>query len=122
MEADDRLEPWCEINVQRTQGVSVVELRGELRLETSAHLEESIRPVLESPGLGVVLDFGEVTYVTSSALHVIVEAWNVLEKRGIPMVLSCLHGNVKRVFDVVHLTENLRVLASREAAVEYLAG
>lgn len=122
VEGESQKKPWYEVRILRTEGVSVIELCGELTYESVAHLEDSLQPVLEPPGVGVLLDFERVTYATSPALNLIVGAWNALEKRGIPMAVCSLHGNVKKVLQVVGLTEHLQVFSSRAAAVKYLLG
>lgn len=99
-----------------------MEVSGELTFETAAHFKESLQRVLESPQAGVLLDFNRLTYIASPALVVIVQAWNVLGKRGIPIALCGLHGHVKKVLEVVRLTEKLPVFSSRVAAIEHLVG
>jgi anti-anti-sigma factor len=74
----------------------VVELQGELDLATTPYVEAALDAALESGKRFVVLDLGEVGFVDSTTLNVMLAAHRRLEARGGRLVTVCTDPLVTR--------------------------
>src|SRR4051794_39235356 len=95
----------------------VVELQGELDFATAPHIKAALDAALETGRRFVVLDLGEVSYVDSSTLSVMLAAHRHLDARGGRIVTVCSDPFVTHVFEIAGLTQVLSVTRSRREAL-----
>jgi anti-anti-sigma factor len=95
----------------------VVELQGELDLATAPHVSAALDAALETGRRFVVIDLGEVRYIDSSTLSVMLAAHRRLAARGGRLVTICSDPFVTRVFEIAGLTQVLSVTRSRREAL-----
>ena len=95
----------------------VVELQGELDLATTPYVAAALDAALESGKRFVVLDLGEVAFVDSTTLSVMLAAHRRLEARGGRLVTVCTDPLVARVFEITGLMHTLGVTSSRREAL-----
>jgi anti-anti-sigma factor len=96
----------------------VVEPHGELDLATAPDLQTSLDAVYDTGKRRIIVDLGEVPFIDSSGLRVLVAAHNKLVADGGALIVMCSDPFVRRVFDVARLTQVLNVVQSRREAVE----
>lgn len=84
-----------------------ITVHGELDVESAPALRTAIEDVLVD-GLLLVVDLGEVEFIDSSALRVIVHAANELSDRGGRLVVDGLSPAARRIFEVTGLLERLK--------------
>jgi anti-sigma B factor antagonist len=94
----------------------VVELQGELDLATAPHIKAALDTALQTGRRFVVVDLGEVGYVDSSTLSVMLSAHRQLEARGGRIVTVC-SPFAAHVFEIAGLTQVLGVTRSRREAL-----
>jgi anti-sigma B factor antagonist len=94
----------------------VVELQGELDLSTAPHIQAALDAALATGGRFVVVDLGEVSYVDSSTLSVMLAAHRRLDARGGRIVTVC-SPFAAHVFEIAGLTQVLTVTRSRREAL-----
>jgi anti-sigma B factor antagonist len=97
----------------------VVELQGELDLSTTPYIAAALDSALETGKRFVVLDLGEVTFVDSTTLTVMLATHRRLEARGGRLVTVCSDPLVARVFEITGLTQRLGVTRSRREALSH---
>jgi anti-anti-sigma factor len=95
----------------------VVELQGELDVATAPHVKAALDAALETGRRFVVVDLGEVGYVDSSTLSVMLAAHRQLDARGGRIVTVCSDPWVAHVFEIAGLTQVLSVTRSRREAL-----
>ena len=102
--------------VERNGGVTIVRLAGELDLY-NAHL---VRDVLLAAGAEnpdrLVVDLGEVTFIDSTALGVLIEARKALENRR-AFLLARPGLETRRALEVSGLDRHFTVLDSLDDAL-----
>jgi len=102
--------------VERDSGVTIVRLAGELDLY-NAHL---VRDVLLAAGAEnpdrLVVDLGEVTFIDSTALGVLIEARKALENRR-AFLLARPGLETRRALEVSGLDRHFTVLDSLDDAL-----
>ncbi len=85
--------------------VPVVTASGDLVREVLTDLEREVEPYLASQDPGLVLDLGEVTFVSSMGLGFFVRVGKSLEEQGRVLVLARLTRPVERLIRSIGLDQ-----------------
>jgi anti-sigma B factor antagonist len=105
-----------EIDTSFTAGKYVVCLKGELDLSRSPQLEAALLEAEQSHAKAIVLDLGELTFVDSSGLAVLVDAARRSATNGDQLRITRARNHVARVLRVTGLDTALPFLAEPSAA------
>ena len=115
-----------EIDVSSAEGdVKVVALRGELDFDEAPRLARALDELRADGECDLVVDLSELTFIDSSGISVLVGAAKAAAAEGGTVVLVAPTPHVRRVFDIVNLSEIvaiepglerglLRIVARRE--------
>lgn len=98
-----------EHSVRDEAGVTVVSFAGEIDLEVSPRARALL---LDCVGRGADLrvDLGDVTYIDSSGIASLVEAFQSARERGTAFVLAGVRGSVRRVLELGRLDRVFTIL------------
>jgi anti-sigma B factor antagonist len=103
---------------EHDQDVAVLNVHGEIDIETAPALREALLPVLERQTGPVVVDLSEVSFMDSTGVHVLVDTSRRLEPQNRRLAIACREGGqVHRLLALVGLLDALTVHRSRESAV-----
>jgi anti-sigma B factor antagonist len=103
---------------EQHQDVAVLNVQGEIDLETAAVLREALLPILERETGPVVVDLSDVLFMDSTGMHVLVETLRRLEPQNRPLAIACREGGqVHRGLALAGLLDTLPVYPLRESAV-----
>lgn len=97
-------------------GVSLVSLAGEVDLDGSGQLHEVLLASVESAP-GTVVDFGEVGFLDSSGINVLISAHRAAESRGVWFRLAAPRDAVERVLRLVGVDALIPCYPSVEQAL-----
>jgi anti-anti-sigma factor len=98
-----------EINGQ----VSILVLRGRFDQEGAKVFWEKITKILAGGARHILLDFTEVTYISSAGLRQLVLAGKQLASAGGTMVLAGVTGPVREVFQICNMESVFTVRTTR---------
>jgi anti-sigma B factor antagonist len=103
----------------RSAGDAVVaSLRGEIDLHNSPQVRTALLKCLEdNKPRKLVLNLGEVPYMDSSAIAVLVEALQKMRKSGGKVFLTNLQPRVKGLLEIARLDSIFGVVANEEEAL-----
>ncbi len=103
----------------RAAGDAVVaSLRGEIDLHNSPQVRQALLKFLEeAKPRKLVLNLGEVPYMDSSAIAVLVEALQKMRKTGGKVFLTNLQPRVKGLLEIARLDSIFGISASEEEAL-----
>lgn len=101
-------------------GHSVVEVRGEVDVYTSAMLREQLGELIDGGARHVVVDLTRVDFLDSSGLGVLVGALKRLRTAGGDLSLVCASGNILKIFRITALDRVFTLHDSVEAATASL--
>lgn len=108
-----------QIHEERRDGILVLAPAGRLDSPSSPDLE---RRLLAAAGeQRLVLDLGEVEYMSSAGLRVLLKLARRMKDAGGELLLCALGEPVRQVFDLAGLLPLFAVEASRERALGRLA-
>ncbi|MFC4910869.1 STAS domain-containing protein [Actinomadura gamaensis] len=85
--------------------LTVVKISGEIDVFTSPRLREMLLDIIDNGGLHLVVDLGEVTFLDSTGLGVLVGIYHRLRARDGSMSFMGVNDRVRRVFHVTQLTK-----------------
>ncbi len=111
------------LTIDKTQNQSsavIFVLKGELNNQTSGQLNQAISTMLDAPVKALVLDMKEISFISSTAIGVIVKTRNALKQKGSDLTMVHIQPQVKRVFDIMQLTPILKVCEDQEELDNYL--
>jgi len=85
--------------------LTVVKISGEIDVFTSPRLREMLLDIIENGGQHLVVDLGDVTFLDSTGLGVLVGIYHRLRARSGSMAFMGVNDRVRRVFHVTQLTK-----------------
>lgn len=102
------------------RGVTVVEVTGEVDVFSSPRLREMLLEVIDGGATDLVVDLGDVTFLDSTGLGVLVGIYHRLRARNGTMTFVGANDRVRRVFHVTQLTKIFELHDSLDDAVAAL--
>jgi len=107
------------VPTMRTAGDAIVaSLQGEIDLHNSPQVRQALLKYLdEGKPKKLVLNLGQVPYMDSSAIAVLVEALQKMRKNGGKVFLTNLQPRVKGLLEIARLDSIFGISASEEEAL-----
>ena len=90
------------------EGAHRVIAKGDIDIETAPLLAQQFDRLIDAGAILVVLDAGEVTFVDSSGIRVIVDAGNRLRERGGRLLIEHVSAAMERILEVAGLIDHYR--------------
>jgi anti-anti-sigma factor len=106
-----------EITRTRRQGILQLGLLGRIDFSEAAVLERELSSLIAAGENRLVMDFNEVTSVSSHGLRVMMRISKELSQRRGKLVLHSLSADVRRSFDTTGIALILRICNSSDEAL-----
>jgi anti-sigma B factor antagonist len=106
-----------EIQVQKNNDISVINVSGKLDAYNSTELEKKITEVIDSGETRLIVNFDRLDYISSSGLRVLLVALKKLKKLNGDVKLACLKPFIKDVFDISGFTQLFTITENVDRAV-----
>lgn len=105
------------VSTERLGGLPLVIVRGEIDHGSAAGLQETIDTFLDSGDTVILLDLGDVTYIDSGGISVLLSTVRRLRKNGWLAAVGP-NANVRRLLEIVGLKvdQGFRLFDDRETA------
>ncbi|MEV5414289.1 STAS domain-containing protein [Thermopolyspora sp. NPDC052614] len=95
----------------------VVAVEGELDLFTAPFLRDEVREAIKQDGPTLVLDLAALSFMDSSGLSVLIEAWRLATGEGGSVSLACPQPPVARILRTTGLDRRIKVYPDVDSAV-----
>jgi anti-sigma B factor antagonist len=95
----------------------VVAVEGELDLFTAPFLRDEVREAIKQDSNRLVLDLGGLSFMDSSGLSVLIEAWRLATGEGGGVSLAAPQAPVARILRTTGLDRRIKVYADVDAAI-----
>ncbi len=105
-----------EHQVHKEQGYHIVTLTGEFDLETSPQARQILLDTVEQSEK-LLIDMASVTYIDSSGIATLVEAFQRAKKNGKRVAFICLNPAVVRVLSLARLDKVFAIHTNIESAM-----
>ena len=106
-----------DLNIQQSDGVSVVEARGRIDTVTSRTFSEGLTQLITSGATRVVIDLAHIAYISSAGFRSLLVAAKMIETSQGRLALSGLTGEVRRLFDIAAFTELFVICATQQEGI-----
>lgn len=103
-------------------GWAVVEVQGDLDLDTAPRLRQALLDHAEQGDHRVVLNLRQVGFLDSSGLSAIIAGLRAMESHRGCLVLAAVTSQVQRLLDITHVSDELPVYAGVAEAIASGAG
>jgi anti-sigma B factor antagonist len=100
----------------------ILALRGELDVATVPRLADPLREAIAAGKTAVVIDLGELTFLDSTGLMVLLNGLRRVVRQGGNLVIMCTNPTVLRLFDITGTASTFTVVDSREKALAAATG
>lgn len=101
------------VNISETDGVTVVALKGDVDLRTSPGVRKQLLECMAARR-DVLVDLGGVSYIDSSGIASLVEAFQAARKAGTRFALAGVSPSALRVLELARLDRVFTIHASVE--------
>ncbi|MFH1491176.1 MAG: STAS domain-containing protein [Pseudomonadota bacterium] len=104
----------------RKVGVYIAKLQGRLDSGTYMFLEERLAPFLDPSTKGIILDMGELEYISSAGVRVVFKTRKFLESQNGSFIMTHLKPQIEKVFEIINALPSMNIFRSVEEADQYL--
>ncbi len=111
-----------DINLAGYPTTTVVELKGSVDPETIETFDNIFDELIDAGRKRIAIDFGNLKYINSTGMGILVQYVDQLEEDGGGMVLMNIHPKVLIVLEMLGLQELFKIVATSEEAAAALAG
>ena len=109
------------LNLKKLENTVVIYLEGRLDVHLSADIEKKINKLIENePKSNILLNLKDVEYMSSSGLRIFVSTMRILKENNRKLVLCNMNNAVKKIFEVVELTDMFDIFNSEEEALKFM--
>jgi anti-sigma B factor antagonist len=98
--------------------VSVISVKGYVDTTTSTDLEESLKRLLGNGRYDIVIDLGEVSYISSAGWGIFISEIKDIRENGGDLKLAAMIGDVYEVFELLEFQTILESYDTVEEAVK----
>ncbi|WP_327043635.1 STAS domain-containing protein [Microbispora sp. NBC_01189] len=102
---------------QSLSNAVVVAVEGELDLFTAPFLRDEVRDAITNDSPTLVLDLGELSFMDSSGLSVLIEAWRLATSEGGGVSLASPRPPVARILRTTGLDRRIKVYPDVDTAI-----
>ena len=98
----------------------IFKLNGRLDSNTSPDFEKKIFDAIESGNIHLIIDCGQMDYITSAGLRVLNKTAKRLKREDGKIVLCAMEDYVREVFEIAGFDSFLPIVATMEDALKQL--
>jgi anti-anti-sigma factor len=108
------------IGEEKRGDVKIVNLRGRLDMDSSPTVEKQLMSLLEKGERRLVIDFSNLTYISSLGLRVLVIAAKYMQKNKGELALAALSSHILEIFKIASFTSIFPIYSTCDEAVARL--
>ena len=101
-------------------GIFCVTVKGRTEAELTPEFEEVVKQIIQCDKRRLLIDLGGLEYLRSSVLRVILKAVKEINQNRGKVVLCCLNGYAKEIFEVNYLNNSIPTTESVESGLNAL--
>lgn len=104
-----------------TGNTVIIYLHGHVDIYVTAHIEKECSKLITSKsGSNFIINMSDVDYVSSSGLGVFISIMGLLKKNYRELAFCNMDDDVRKIFEIVKLTEVFNIFNSEDDALEFL--
>lgn len=108
-----------DLKTKKVGNVIVIYLYGKLDVHVSAEIEKEINKIIsQEPDSHMLLNLGQVEYMSSSGLRIFVSTMRILKESKRKLKLCNMNNAVKKIFEVVELMDMFDIHETEDEALK----
>jgi len=110
-----------EISQKEENGIVSIAIKGRMDADSSPDAEKVVKEALGAEANRLLFDLGELEYLSSAGLRVLLSAAKEMRRRDGKIVLCALNEFVKEIFEVSGFQSLIPITDSVESGIEVLS-
>lgn len=110
-----------EITQKEENGIVSIAIKGRLDADSSMEAEKVVKDALGGEANRLLFNLGELEYLSSAGLRVLLSAAKEMRRRNGKIVLCALNEFVKEIFEVSGFQSLIPITVSVESGIETLS-
>jgi len=106
-----------ELKIRKTGSNYIIDVNGEMDLYNSYKLKELVMKMLEKKVERFIINLENVDYIDSSGIGALIYICSTIKKQGDKLVITNIHGSVKKVIELTKLMGYFPIMNSIEEAI-----
>ena len=107
-----------QINVEVEENTTIVVPSGDIDLSKSGELRAVLQQILIEAPSKIIVDLEAVSYMDSSGVATLIEAFQLSKRAENDFVLCCLSDGVKSIIELARLDQIFSIHPTRDNALE----
>jgi anti-sigma B factor antagonist len=108
------------IESRRQDDIAIIQISGRMDATQAPPFESVCEKYLNEGSRYIVVDMAGLEYISSMGLRSFLSLAQQTKKKGGAVLLCGMHGLVREVFDMTHVTPLFRLFDTSEAAIRSL--
>ena len=108
------------VHIEKSE-ISCLAIKGRMDAAMAIETEKAVDKILDGKNNRLLFDLGDLDYLSSYGLRIILKAAKKMKLRGGKIILCSLVGNIKELFDVCGLGTNIPIFDSVESGIKVLS-
>ena len=92
------------VYVEKKEGATVINLQGRIDAANSNQIHERIMDEVERGANRIIINFSEVSYISSAGLRILIYASKALKKNSASLVICSMSSSIEKIFQISGLT------------------
>jgi anti-sigma B factor antagonist len=111
-----------ELKIRKNGDNYIIDVNGEMDLYNSYKLKELVMKMLEKKVERFIINLENVDYIDSSGIGALIYICSTIKKMNLKLIISNIHGSVKKVIELTKLMGYFPIANSIEEAIAQLEG
>jgi anti-sigma B factor antagonist len=107
-----------ELKIRKSGETYIIDVTGEMDLYNSYKLKELVMKMLEKNVQSFIINLEQVDYIDSSGIGALIYICSTIKKMNNKLIISNIHGSVKKVIELTKLMGYFPISASLEEALK----
>ena len=107
-----------ELKIRKSGESYIIDVHGEMDLYNSYRLKELVMRMLEKKVERFIINLENVDYIDSSGIGALIYICSTIKKMNLKLVITNIHGSVKKVIELTKLMGYFPITQSIEEALE----
>jgi anti-sigma B factor antagonist len=109
-----------ELKIRKSGDNYIIDVDGEMDLYNSYKLKELVMKMLEKKVTRFIINLENVDYIDSSGIGALIYICSTIKKLNFKLVITNIHGSVKRVIELTKLMGYFPITPTIEEALHRL--
>ena len=107
-----------ELKIRKSGDNYIIDVNGEMDLYNSYKLKELVMKMLEKKVERFIINLENVDYIDSSGIGALIYICSTIKKMGLRLVITNIHGSVKKVIELTKLMGYFPISSSIDEALQ----